>query len=251
MTIIDAFDNATEAIIHPSHTAPPVEGFPRVAIASFSDAVMAAFCGGYDAVKIDNLRGGGADTPVYMANYKGVDIAGYRSRIGGPGTALHLEGMISKGCRKFVFFGSCGVLDWEIAEQALLVPTAAYRDEGTSYHYAPPGLFIDIPSAPKLADIFDELNLSYTCGKTWTTDAPFRETRGNVEKRKNAGCIAVEMECASIMAVAQFRGVEAYQFLYAADNLDAAEWDARTLGSLPQDAGEAFLRIALEVAIRL
>jgi uridine phosphorylase len=159
--------------------------------------------------------------------------------------------MISKGCRKFVFFGSCGVLDREIAEHALIVPAAAYRDEGTSYHYAPPGTFIDIPTAPRLAEIFKELKLPHIRGKTWTTDAPFRETRGNVEKRKQAGCVTVEMECASIMAVARFRGVEAYQFLYAADNLDAAEWDARTLGSLPQDAGQAFLRIALETAIRV
>jgi hypothetical protein len=53
------------------------------------------------------------------------------------------------------------------------------------------------------------------------------------------------------MAVAQFRGVDAYQFLYAADSLDAEEWDARTLGSLPQDDREQFLKIALEVAARV
>jgi hypothetical protein len=53
------------------------------------------------------------------------------------------------------------------------------------------------------------------------------------------------------MAVAQFRGVNVYQYLYAADSLDEAEWDSRTLGSLTQDAREKFLRIALEIAIRV
>jgi hypothetical protein len=53
------------------------------------------------------------------------------------------------------------------------------------------------------------------------------------------------------MAVAQFRGVEVFQFFYAADSLDEAEWDARTLGSLPQSQRERYLRIALEVAIRV
>jgi hypothetical protein len=59
------------------------------------------------------------------------------------------------------------------------------------------------------------------------------------------------MERASIMAVAQFRNVEAYQFFYTADSLDETEWDARTLGSLSQDACEKYLRIALEVAARV
>ena len=52
------------------------------------------------------------------------------------------------------------------------------------------------------------------------------------------------------MAVAQLRGVEAYQFLYA-DSLDEVQWDARTLGRLPQDDREKFLRIAFEAAIRI
>jgi hypothetical protein len=39
--------------------------------------------------------------------------------------------------------------------------------------------------------------------------------------------------------------------LYAADSLDEAEWDARTLGSLTQDAREKFLRIAIEIAVRI
>jgi uridine phosphorylase len=93
--------------------------------------------------------------------------------------------------------------------------------------------------------------LPYVNGKTWTTDAIFRETKGNMEKRRSEGCITVEMECASIMAVAQFRNVEAYQFLYAADCLDGVEWDARTFGNLPQDDREKFLRIAVEVAVNI
>jgi uridine phosphorylase len=43
------------------------------------------------------------------------------------------------GCAKFVACGGAGVLDREIQPGHPVVPTAAVRDEGTSYHYLPPG----------------------------------------------------------------------------------------------------------------
>jgi len=250
MTIIDSFDGKTEAVINPAHIAPPVDGFPKVAVVTFGERVMTALLDNYEPVLIDKMIAC-ITIPVYKINYEGQDIAIYCSTVGGPATAGLMEEMISKGSNKFVFFGSCGVLDREIAAKSLIIPTAAYRDEGTSYHYMPPSEFVEVMTSAKLAEILDELKLPYVCGKTWTTDAIYRETRGNMEKRKNAGCITVEMECASIMAVAQFRNVEAYQFIYAADSLDEAEWDARTLGSLPQDAREKYLRIAFEIAVRI
>jgi purine-nucleoside phosphorylase len=68
-------------------------------------------------------------------------------------------------------------------------------------------------------------------GKVWTTDAPYRETRNKVLKRKEEGCLCVDMECSAITALAQFRNKEIFQFFYAADNLDSAKWDKRSLGS--------------------
>ena len=150
-----------------------------------------------------------------------------------------------------LYFGSCGSLDKDITAGYLLVPTAAYRDEGTSYHYAPPSDFIEVKSADRLAEIFDELSVPYNRTKTWTTDAVYRETRDNMEKRRSEGCSVVEMECASLMAAAQFRGYEVYQYLYAADCLDGEQWDSRILGRMSDDLRESILKIALETAIRL
>ena len=59
------------------------------------------------------------------------------------------------------------------------------------------------------------------------------------------------MECASIMAVGQFRGVDVYQFLYAADYLDESVWNKRILGNMPDTMREKLLKIVLETAIRL
>ena len=249
MTIIDTFDNKTEAIINPADIAPPIDDFPLIAISTFSCHDSIVLQEKYKPVEITTMEGSGL--PIYKVNYEKKNIAYYCSRVGGPASAIELEKIISWGCKKFVIMGSCGVLDKEIAAKSLIIPTAAYRDEGTSYHYLPASTYVQIPTAMKLAKILTELKLPHVCGKTWTTDAPLRETRGNMEKRKKDGCITVEMECASLMAVAQFRGVEIYQFLYAADSLDGTAWDARILGNLPQDSREIFLRIAFEIAVKI
>ena len=250
MSIIDTFDNETGAIIDPTQLSPPIDGFPKIAVVTFGDRFIDVLRDEYETKQLGAMRAS-VTVPIYQINHRGTDIAVYCSTIGGPATAGLFEEMISKGCERFLFFGSCGVLDREITAQSLIIPTAAYRDEGTSYHYAPPGDYIDVPTAVRLAEIFTELNLPHVCGKTWTTDAMYRETRGNMEKRRRDGCITVDMECASIMAVAQFRGVAAYQFFYAADSLDAIEWDMRTLGSMTMDSRAKLLRIALEAAARL
>ena len=77
----------------------------------------------------------------------------------------------------------------------------------------------------------------------------FRETIGNMRKRKADGCVVVEQECAALMAIGQFRRKEIYQFLYAADCLDGEGWDSRILGHTPDEIRRKMLSIALEAAV--
>jgi uridine phosphorylase len=69
--------------------------------------------------------------------------------------------------------------------------------------------------------------LRYVVAKTWTTDAPYRETSGKMKRRKSEGCLTVEMEAAAFFAVAQFRRVSFAQMLYGGDDVSGEEWDAR------------------------
>ncbi|MCL2363167.1 MAG: nucleoside phosphorylase [Defluviitaleaceae bacterium] len=248
--ITQTFDRETPEIINPNTFVAAVPGFPKVAIVSFGPRFIDKLLELYDTQELCILYACGPH-PVYHVQFEGTDIAVYKTSLGGPATVGLQEEIYAKGAEKILYFGSCGVLDKTLEEMTFILPTAAYRDEGTSYHYASASEFIEVPTAPRMAEIFNELNLPHHCGKTWTTDAIYRETRGNMEKRKATGCIVVEMECASIMAAAQFRNKQAYQFLYAADNLDATEWDARTLGNFPTDKTEKILRVALEVAKRI
>ena len=75
--------------------------------------------------------------------------------------------------------------------------------------------------------VLGQHGVKYVLGKTWTTDAPYRETPQKIELRRSEGCLTVEMECAAFFAVAKFRNVEFAQLLYGGDDLTSDEWDGR------------------------
>ena len=97
-------------------------------------------------------------------------------------------------------FGSCGVLDDDKVKDKLIIPISAIRDEGTSYHYIAPSPEIeaDPRSIQILESVLSNCGYLYVKGKTWTSDAIYRETLPLIQERKQEGCIAVEMECGGI-----------------------------------------------------
>ncbi len=250
MSLFDTFDPDSPEIIFAASHHPPLEGFPETIVITFQDEtfrVLEQLC----PTEVVAKHHAGRDIPIYRLNWNGRSIGICQTLLGGPGTAGLLEEALAMGAKKVLLYGSCGVLDSALVAGHFILPTAAYRDEGVSYHYLPVGDYVDIPTSERLGEIFDGLNLPYVKGRVWTTDAFYRETRNNMAKRKADGCIAVDMECASAMAVGQFRGAEVYQFLYAEDSLDGDAWDRRTMGAVPASSYEKYLRVALEAASRL
>lgn len=250
MSLFDAFDPVSEEILKPSHMIRSVEGFPETVVLTFEEKSLQALQKGWKT-RVAATLSGGRPIPVYAVTHSGRELGMAQTLIGGAATAALMEELLALGAKRVLLYGSCGVLDASLTAGRLILPTAACRDEGTSYHYLPPTDYVDIPTAERLGEIFDELGLPYVKGRVWTTDAIYRETRANVEKRRADGCIAVDMECASAMAVGRFRGAEVYQFLYAEDSLDGADWDPRTWGAVPASDYEKYLRAALETAVRL
>ena len=133
------------------------------------------------------------------------------------------------GARCLVLFGSCGILNEEKTRGRLIIPDCAVRDEGTSYHYAEPSdeIEADPESVRILQKIMDNHNIPHIIGKTWTTDALYRETAPAAAERRKEGCLCVEMECASMLAVSRFRRIPFVQFLYGSDSLDSGSWKAK------------------------
>ena len=250
MSIVDTFDIDGKEIIKAEDNLPKIEDMPKTFIITFSAKFGNIISNKYRVTEIGCLYGG-HPFPIYQFEYKGAKLGYFNTILGGAGAAAFLEELIALGAEKFLYFGSCGALDEKIGEGHLIIPVEAYRDEGVSYHYTEPSDYLKIESASKLVEIFEELHLPYNTTKTWTTDAFYRETDHNLEKRKKEGCGVVEMECASVMAVGQFRKKEVYQFLYAADCLDNGSWDKRLLGNMPSDLRERILQVAIEIASRL
>ncbi|MCU0512142.1 MAG: nucleoside phosphorylase [Anaerolineae bacterium] len=128
------------------------------------------------------------------------------------------------------------------------MPAAALRDEGTSYHYLPPGRQVVVPPAmvARLRRPLERHGIPYDVGLTWTTDAFYRETVAKVARRRAEGCLTVEMETAALLAVAQFRGVELGQYLYGGDDVSGAVWDSR--GWQQHSRREQLFWLAVEAA---
>ncbi len=173
----------------------------------------------------------------------------YLMPIGAPTTVGILEEIVySMGIKKIVMYGSAGVLNQEIVAKKLIVPTKAYRDEGTSYHYMPSSDFIDITNSEVVSKILVDLGIDFVKGYTWTTDAFFRETQDIYKERKEQGCLCVEMEISAVQAFANFRGVDLYAFVYSADSLDHSGWNKRILGNLSVDERIDYFLVARHIS---
>lgn len=157
------------------------------------------------------------------------------------------------GAEKFVLFGSCGVLNDEKVRDKIIIPTSAVRDEGTSYHYVAPSAEINANEASVqiLENVLKNCGYPYIKGKTWTSDAIYRETIPIINERKQEGCIAVEMECAAMMAVSQYRKIPFVQFLYGADDLSSDKWDIRDLTLHGLTNAEKYMLLAFECGLMI
>ncbi|MGB8647944.1 MAG: nucleoside phosphorylase [Anaerolineae bacterium] len=223
------FDPTREALIEPSRVIKPRD-VPEHCVLCFFHEAIDAICGEGRAKTIASFKWEDGPHRVYELEVEGRRLAVAHPGIGGPMAAGMLEEIIALGCRKFIACGGAGVLDRRLAVGHLLIPTSALRDEGTSFHYLPPAREVS-PSPEAVAAIERVLNaeqVEYLLCKTWTTDAPYRETRELIRRRREEGCLTVEMEAASFFAVAQFREIMFGQILYGGDDVSGTDWDHRS-----------------------
>lgn len=178
-------------------------------------------------------------------------VAVFHPGVGAPLAAHHLEQAIASGVRSVIACGAAGSLV-SSGMGDVSVPTSALRDEGTSFHYAPPSRTLD--ADPQVVDVITavlaERGVAATTGRTWTTDAIYRETPGRIAARVAEGCVTVEMENAALTAVAAFRGIRFGQILLMGDDLSGGAWDERGWMSA-WDARAKFLDLALGTVRRL
>ncbi len=251
--IHNEFDPERQAIINPEDILSPIENFPELCIGIFSRPILDWVLKRFGGMEISHFNCCTGTIPIYEVEAYGARAAVYMPMIGGPAAASTMEESIPIGGKYFVFFGAAGVLERGVSHGKLLLPTAAVRDEGLSYHYLPAADEVELSPMDVNAcrAAMTELGVPCAEGKTWTTDAFYRETRAKVMRRKEQGCISVEMECASLAAVAQFRGVHFAEFFYATDTVDDGGWDGGILHEKGAGLEEICFRTAVETGKRM
>src|ERR1700688_446324 len=125
--------------------------------------------------------------------------------VGASFAVLVAEELFASGCQLLVSLTSAGQITPSARPPYFVVIDRALRDEGTSYHYAPPE---EVAKAdPQLVAAamhgLTARGLRAVVGASWTTDAPFRETAESIEAARAKGILAVEMEAAALYAFAR------------------------------------------------
>lgn len=246
------FDGAPEAVIEPSTVIAAEDDIPRRVVLCFFLEVIEKVVATHAVADRSPFKAEHGVHPFWELEWDGRRFGVFHPGVGAPLAAGFLEEAIAKGCRSFVACGGAGALVPELTLGHVVVPTSAVRDEGTSYHYLPPSRQVGAgePAVAAIRATLDAHDVPYVTGPTWTTDGIYRETRERMRRRREEGCLTVEMEAAALFAVAAFRGVTMGQVLYAGDDLSGDAWDER--GWLGHAEGrERLFWLAAESVLRL
>lgn len=246
----DFYDASSEPIVTLEAFYGPKKNLLQKCLVIFSKTIYEHLLQQYDCKQIARIGACNGEIPIWSFPLQQQEIAFYLSPLGSAlagGTLTEVNHLT--GANQFIMFGSCGSLDKSQTDGKFIIPTQAYRGEGLSFYFAQPRDYIDIRNAQRLADIFSELNIPYVKGRVWTTDCMLRETVNLVARRRNEGCIAVEMELAGAQAVCDFYGFELFDFLTAGDVLSAGDYDVSRLADANHNLDK--LQIALRIAERI
>ncbi|MBQ3065952.1 MAG: nucleoside phosphorylase [Clostridia bacterium] len=250
--ITDCYDPDSAAKIEPKTKAdaPSVDA----CIVTFSYRIEEYVLKSYPCRKIGEISFVTGVTPIWEISYRDKRFAFFKTYVGAPACVGTIEdAQCEIRTDRYILFGGCGCLDREITRGRVIVPSAAWRDEGTSYHYAPSSDEICIANADVVEAFMASMKIPYVVGKTWTTDSFYRETEHHIRNRRENGCIAVEMECAGVQAMCDFRGLQLYVFFTSGDLLDAPEWDMRCskeqITDTQHDPGHFGIALALADAV--
>lgn len=147
--------------------------------------------------------------------------------IGGPAAGQMLEILIAAGVEEFVVVGHAGGLQKSNPIGTIVLSNKAVRDEGLSHHYLKPEKYA-CPS-PQLTDRLKkkltESDVPFQTGGSWTIDSMYRETKDEIRHYAEEEIATVEMELASLFAVASFRKVNIAALLVISDYVSFEHWD--------------------------
>jgi uridine phosphorylase len=158
----------------------------------------------------------------WLGEISGKTVMVISTGMGGPSTAIAVEELFKTGVRNFIRVGTCGGMALPVTGGDVVIATGAIRQEGTTREYVP----VEFPAVANL-DITNALvEAAKKLGQNWHTGivqckdsfygqhSPDRMPAGYELKEKweawlKAGCLASEMESATLYIVSQILGARA------------------------------------------
>jgi uridine phosphorylase len=177
--------------------------------------------------RIPVKRAGAMNADVYAVRKSRGRVAVLTSFGGGSPMVMELaEELAVMGTKKMILMTWGGTLQSDTKPGDIIVCNRAIRDEGASHHYLPPAKYIDANSAlvNELVSSIRARGAQCMVGTTWTTDAPYRETREEVAQYQAEGVKTVEMESAGLFTVGKVREVQTASVVIGMDSLASLRW---------------------------
>jgi len=219
------FDQDKTAFIEPRAKTDVV--VPNRLVICFFKEIITSLLENNEIIPIASLPSEMMDIILYK--FIDADCCIVQGTLGAPACAGYLEDFIALGINKVMFCGGAGVLRSDITVGKFVVVDSAIRDEGFSYHYIKPAREIKTKEnvVNLITKYLDNNKIQYVKGKSWTTDAFYRETKAKIALRVDEGCIIVEMEQSAMLAVSEFRKIDYGAIIYGGDDLTKEVWDSR------------------------
>lgn len=192
-------------------------------------------------------------TRLYRWSANGTEFGIIGGTVGASFAVLVAEELFALGCRALVTISSAGLIAEQLQTPLFLLIEQALRDEGTSYHYLPPERYAQA-SSPLLEAVTRRLNdagLQCIRGKSWTTDAPFRETQKLITARRDEGIISVEMEAAALLAMGAALNKPVICFAHITNSMATREDDFEKGGDDGHETALKVCALALSALINI
>ena len=146
--------------------------------------------------------------------------------LGAPAAGLVLEKLIVLGVKSVSVFSCCGSITEELSIGDLVIGLSGIAGEGVSAYYSDSG-YIQ-PSERETSQLkrwLDQAGLVAREFGVWSTDAPYRESRAELERlRDHHGIACVDMEFTALCSIASMRSINLGGIFVVSDELWGRNW---------------------------
>jgi len=186
-------------------------------------------------------------TDLWLTELDEVEIGIVGNAVGASFAVLIAEQLFASGCALLVSIGSAGNLDPEVVLPDVILIDRALRGEGVSHAYLPwaPTIEADSRLLEAVSRGLERAGIPPVRGTTWTTDAPYRETREAMRGAVDAGAVIVEMEAAGLYAFSAARDRAVVCFAHVTNSMAVSHGDFE---KGPHEGAELALAVTIATA---